>query len=55
MSRATQFLGFLNAKKMPNKEEKKIFYSSIEITKELKKKRTEYRKELRKNGEKANK
>ena len=55
MSRATQFLGFLNAKKMPNKEEEQIFYSSIEITKELKKKRKEYRKELRKNAKKDDK
>ena len=47
MGRVTQFVSFINAEKIPNKDEDKTFYTHITKTKELKKARKQYRINLR--------
>tara|TARA_R100001594_G_scaffold4877_4_gene16108 strand:+ start:84 stop:260 length:177 start_codon:yes stop_codon:yes gene_type:complete len=51
MSRATQFIEFINSDTIPTGEEMKFMYTHLSKTEKLKKARKEYRKKLKK-GEK---
>ena len=51
MGRVTQFIDFINRKKMPSEDEQTTDYSHISITEELKRIRKDYRKKT-KNKEK---
>ena len=52
MRRVTQFISFLNANTIPDKDEDKTLYTHITKTQKLKKVRKKYRAKLRsiKNG-----
>ena len=47
MGRVTQFVSFINAEKIPDKDEDKTFYTHITKTKKLKTVRKKYRINLR--------
>ena len=46
MGRVTEFIEFINAKKIPDEEEMKFMYSHLSKTEKLKKIRKKYRKEI---------
>ena len=48
MGRATEFIDFINRKKLPNHEEQIALYTHISITEKLKETRKEHRKAINK-------
>ena len=46
MGRVTEFIAFINAEKIPDKEEMSFMYSYLTKTEKLKKTRKEYRKKI---------
>ena len=49
MSRATQFIDYINQTYEPDKRDKKMLYTSIAFNKKRKTKRKEYRKVIKNN------
>ena len=47
MGRVSEFIEFINKKKIPDKEEMSFLYSHISKTKKLKKARKKYRKGIK--------
>ena len=48
MSRATEFIDFINRKKMPDEDECRVLYPHISITELMKEFRKKYRKAIKK-------
>ena len=48
MGRATEFIDFINRKKIPDEDEQYVLYPHISITEKLKETRRKYRKAINK-------